>query len=119
MTTQNSSHQVLARVQNIAKNTIIRITPPIPFERATLAELLWVVGCASVSVEEAPVLVAEASLEASVHPSELHTKFHVLGCVELLLPAVPATVPVRDIVPSAESLVCGGFPVDKAVDVVV
>jgi hypothetical protein len=43
-------------------------------------------------------------LEASLHPSELHTKFHVLGCGELLLPAVPANVPVRVIVPSGDSL---------------
>jgi hypothetical protein len=41
--------------------------------------------------------------EASLHPSELHTKFHVLGCGELLLPAVPAT-PAKVVVPSAESL---------------
>jgi hypothetical protein len=41
-------------------------------------------------------------LEASLHPSELHTKFHVLGCGELLLPAVPAT-PAKVVVPSEDS----------------
>jgi hypothetical protein len=55
-------------------------------------------------VEDALELLAVVSLlEASLHPSELQTKFHVLGCGELLLPAVPAT-PANVVVPSAEPL---------------
>jgi hypothetical protein len=80
---------------------------PTPYETPTLTEPPWDVVCEAPPgpVEDALELLAVVSLlEASVHPSELHTKFHVLGWGELLLPAVPATVPARVVVPSAESL---------------
>jgi hypothetical protein len=70
----------------------------------------------SASVEEVSWLTAVASFfEARVHPSELHTKFHVLGCAELSLPTVPAIVPVSDIEPSEESISCTEPPVGAVV----
>jgi hypothetical protein len=80
--------------------------PTTPYETPTLTELPWDVVCEAppALVEDALELLAVVSLlEASLHPSELHTKFHVLGCGELLLPAVPAT-PARVVVPSEDSL---------------
>jgi hypothetical protein len=80
--------------------------PITPYQTPTLTELPGDVVCEAppALVEDALELLAVVSLpEASLHPSELHTKFHVLGCGELLLPAVPAT-PAKVVVPSAESL---------------
>jgi hypothetical protein len=55
-----------------------------------------------VFVEDASALVAvDPLLDASVHPSALHTKFHVLACEALLLPAICVDAPVTVIVPSA------------------
>jgi hypothetical protein len=52
---------------------------------------------------EAPPALVEDALELLAVVSLLEAKFHVLGCGELLLPAVPAT-PANVVVPSAEPL---------------